>query len=207
MPSDTFLRLNEEKKKKLLNAGFKEFSTASYIEASINKIIKESDISRGSFYMYFDSKKDLYFYLIDAHADKMVNKMKRLLIDNDGDLFLTFKEIASHIYMSSMESDNLNFFKKILENVTLMEEYHKTFGFSDKRLLKAIIPNVNLKLLKNVAKDQVEVIFAVNMHLLMINLIRLLKEGENKDEVLNSYYSQLDLLKYGVYKERKEKDV
>ena len=65
MPSDTFLRLNDEKKKKLIDASFKEFSLYNFNDVSINRIIKEAGISRGSFYMYFADKKDLYFYLLE----------------------------------------------------------------------------------------------------------------------------------------------
>ena len=53
MPSDTFLRLNDDKKRKLLEASFKEFSLNNFNDVSINRIIKEAGISRGSFYMYF----------------------------------------------------------------------------------------------------------------------------------------------------------
>ena len=43
----------------------KEFSKSLFKDASINNIIKMANIPRGSFYMYFESKEDIYFYLLN----------------------------------------------------------------------------------------------------------------------------------------------
>ena len=196
MPSDTFLRLNDEKKRKLIDASFKEFSLNNFNDASINRIIKEAGISRGSFYMYFIDKKDLYFYLLEQYGEILVNNMKRDLIKNKGDLFKMFQDNIKESY-NSFKNDNINFFKKSLENITIMEESKRTFGFRDKRLLKELIPNINLELLNDNAKRHIEVIFAINMHLLMVTLMKLLKNDSLDEEILKDYYEQLDILKYG----------
>ena len=199
MPSDTFLRLNDEKKKKLIDASFKEFSLNNFNDASINRIIKDAGISRGSFYMYFVDKKDLYFYLLEQYSEILIDNMKKDLINNKGDLFKMFQENIKKSY-TSFKKDNINFFKKSLENVTIMEESKQTFGFRDKRLLKELIPNINLELLNDNARRHIEVIFAINMHLLMVTLIKLLKSDNLDEEILKDYYEQLDILKYGCIK-------
>ena len=199
MPSDTFLRLNDEKKKKLIDASFKEFSLYNFNDVSINRIIKEAGISRGSFYMYFVDKKDLYFYLLEQHLEILINNMKNDLIKNKGDLFKMFQNNIKEEY-NSFKRNNINFFKKSLENVTIMEESKKTFGFRDKRLLRELIPNINLELLNDNAKKHIEVIFAINMHLLMVTLMKLLKSDSLDEEILKDYYEQLDILKYGCVK-------
>ena len=104
MPSDTFLRLNDEKKKKLIDASFKEFSLNNFNDASINRIIKEAGISRGSFYMYFIDKKDLYFYLLEQYGEILVNNMKRDLIKNKGDLFKMFQDNIKESCMTDDDS-------------------------------------------------------------------------------------------------------
>ncbi len=199
MPSDTFLRLNDEKKKKLIDASFKEFSLYNFNDVSINRIIKEAGISRGSFYMYFVDKKDLYFYLLEQHLEILINNMKNDLIKNKGDLFKMFQNNIKEEF-NSFKNNNINFLKKSLENVTIMEESKKTFGFRDKRLLRELIPNINLELLNDNAKKHIEVIFAINMHLLMVTLIKLLKSDSLDEEILKDYYEQLDILKYGCVK-------
>ena len=202
MPSDTFLRLNDEKKKKLIDASFKEFSLNNFNDASINRIIKEAGISRGSFYMYFEDKKDLYFYLLEQYGEILSNNMKKDLIKNKGDLFKMFQDNIEESY-NSFKNNNINFFKKSLENVTIMEESKRTFGFRDKRLLQELIPNINLELLNDKGRRHIEVIFAINMHLLMVTLFKLLKKDSLDKKILKDYYEQLDILKYGCSIEKK----
>ena len=199
MPSDTFLRLNDEKKSKLLEASFKEFSLNNFNDVSINKIIKEAGISRGSFYMYFVDKKDLYFYLLEQYSEILIDNMKEDLIRNNGDLFKMFQDNIKESY-ETFKSNNINFFKKSLENITIMEESKKTFGFRDERLLRELIPNINLSLLNDNAKHHIEVIFAINMHLLMVTLIKLLRNSNLDEKILNDYYEQLNILKFGCLK-------
>ena len=202
MPSDTFLRLNENKKKKLLDASFKEFSLNNFNDASINRIIKEAGISRGSFYMYFEDKKDLYFYLLEQYGEILADNMKKDLIENKGDLFKMFQDNIEVSY-NSFKNNNINFFKKSLENITIMEESKRTFGFRDKRLLNELIPNINLELLNDNARCHIEVIFAINMHLLMVTLFKLLKKDSLDRKLIKDYYEQLDILKYGCSIEKK----
>lgn len=199
MPSDTFLRLSNEKKRKLLEASYKEFETYNFSDASINRIIKEANISRGSFYMYFQDKKDLYFYLLEQHGKNLCSIMKESLIKNNGDLFLMFHEVIETCYYSLIK-EHPNFFKKSIENITIIEETKKTFGFRDKKLLKELIPNINLELLSDNAKRHIEVIFAINMHLLMVSLIKLLTKLELDKNIITNYHEQLDIIKNGVVK-------
>ena len=199
MPSDTFLRLNADKREKLIDASFKEFSLYNFNAASINRIIKEAGISRGSFYMYFEDKKDLYFYLLEQYLEVLIDNMKKDLIKNKGDLFKMFQDNIKEEF-NSFKNNNINFFKKSLENITIMEESKKTFGFRDKRLLKELIPNINLELLNDNAKKHIEVIFAINMHLLMVTLMKLLRNDSLDEEIIKDYYEQLNILKYGCMK-------
>lgn len=64
MPSETFFRLPEEKRHRLMDAAWEEFTRVRFSDVSINKIILKARIPRGSFYQYFEHKDDLFFYLV-----------------------------------------------------------------------------------------------------------------------------------------------
>lgn len=70
MVTSTFQRLDEEKKKRLMDALIHEFSEHTFSEASINRIVKDANISRGSFYQYFTDKEDCYLYLLQVIAQE-----------------------------------------------------------------------------------------------------------------------------------------
>lgn len=53
------------KKDDIIDAAVKEFGENSYDAASINRIIKESGTSKGTFYHYFRDKRALYFSIIE----------------------------------------------------------------------------------------------------------------------------------------------
>ena len=59
MPKETFLKLPEEKKHKIMKAAKKEFERVPFEQTSIKNIANEAEIARGSFYQYFESKEDL----------------------------------------------------------------------------------------------------------------------------------------------------
>ncbi len=65
MPSATFFNLPAEKRQRLLDAAWEELTTVSFEKASINHIIRNANISRGSFYQYFADKNDLLHFLLE----------------------------------------------------------------------------------------------------------------------------------------------
>lgn len=70
MPTDTFLNLNKDKQKRIIEAGIAEFSRNSFGDSSISNIIEKAEIPRGSFYQYFIDLKDFYKYIINVIAEK-----------------------------------------------------------------------------------------------------------------------------------------
>jgi len=68
--------LNEKKEKsferrqELIDAAIEEFGEKGYENASLNNILKEAGISKGTFYYHFDNKEDLYMYLISIFIDE-----------------------------------------------------------------------------------------------------------------------------------------
>ena len=87
MPTDTFFRLPEEKRGRILAGAWEEFTAVPYAEASINRIVRTSRIPRGSFYQYFEDKNDLFLCLIDEIRDQFLDLFHDTLERSGGDLF------------------------------------------------------------------------------------------------------------------------
>lgn len=86
MPSATFYRLAPEKQERLLTAATREFSRRPFSEASINQIIN-AGIPRGSFYMYFADKEDLFRYVMEGYVDQLLLVVRESILRCGGDLF------------------------------------------------------------------------------------------------------------------------
>ena len=87
MPTERFYRLPEAKKQVIRQAAIKEFARVPFEKASINQIIQNADISRGSFYTYFEDKQDVVRYIFEDNARQMQECCERELDKNDGNLF------------------------------------------------------------------------------------------------------------------------
>ncbi len=64
MIHQTFFNLPEEKRNRIYQCALKEFAARPYDKSSINRVIADASIPKGSFYQYFDNKEDLYSYCI-----------------------------------------------------------------------------------------------------------------------------------------------
>ena len=87
MPTATFFRLPEEKRKRLIDACWSELTRVRFTDVSINRIITEARIPRGSFYQYFSDKEDLIHYLLDNMREYFVSLLRGILVEARGDLF------------------------------------------------------------------------------------------------------------------------
>ncbi len=56
---------------RIVETGTRLFAQYGFHATSINKIIFESKLATGTFYLYFDDKQSLYVYLIDIYGAKI----------------------------------------------------------------------------------------------------------------------------------------
>ncbi len=72
MPKDTFFNLSDEKRQHILNILLEEFAENDYKNVSVARIVNRAGIAKGSFYQYFEDKKDCYLFLLGlAMQEKM----------------------------------------------------------------------------------------------------------------------------------------
>lgn len=77
MPKPTFFNLDQQKRDAITAAALEEFASQTYNEASVNRIVEKSGISKGSLYQYFEDKKDLYLYLIEVCGQKKLSYLQQ----------------------------------------------------------------------------------------------------------------------------------
>ncbi len=93
MPKKDFMALPEEKRRRLINAGFKVFFSANeYKKASTEDIAREARISKGYLFYYFRNKKSLYLFLYDM----AIEITRRQVLDSEFREMTDFFEIMAH---------------------------------------------------------------------------------------------------------------
>ncbi len=96
LPTQTFFNLPEEKRRRILEAAFKEFAEYPFEQASISRIIEEAKIPRGSFYQYFENLKDLYKHTLGVAVDLKIKYFEDKVPDFQGegfDFFATLRRL------------------------------------------------------------------------------------------------------------------
>lgn len=125
MPTERFYRLPEEKRRTILEAAKKEFARVPYEKASINQIIHNADISRGSFYTYFEDKQDVVRYLFEDSS----NKMKQVCVDEleatHGEYFSMMDRLFEYFIQAMQESADM---LAVARNVFDYQENAKAMG-------------------------------------------------------------------------------
>lgn len=106
--TELFEKQNIDKQKRIIEAAILEFSEKGFENANTNKIARNANISVGSLFKYFESKTDLFLYIVK----------------------LAEAELESQIH--SVLSMGKGFFETVGMILSLIDEYSKT----DKALVR-----------------------------------------------------------------------
>lgn len=104
MPNKTFFNLSDEKRCRIVDAALQEFAAHSFNEASINRIIKNAEIPKGSFYQYFKNKEDLYLYFLDEVSKEFTDP---LLLEKEMYPDANFFEVIQHTNREVLKLKNI----------------------------------------------------------------------------------------------------
>ena len=122
MPTETFMKLPEEKKRKIVAAAKEEFTRVPFEQTSIENIVEGAEIARGSFYQYFTSKEDLLQYMMKDDMDKLDNFIKEKLEETEGDIFEAYLAIYDYMTAKVWEEKDLQFYKRLIESAKVIED-------------------------------------------------------------------------------------
>ena len=117
MIKKTFYNLPEEKRQRVTEAIVDEFANAEDDKVSINRIVQKANISRGSFYQYFDDKLDLVEVLIRSYLNMVIDDLRRAIISSDGDIFYTFECVYDIIVGLSKDERNRKVLRNLISNI------------------------------------------------------------------------------------------
>lgn len=79
-----------ERKEEILEAGLEIFSEKGYFNSKVAEIVEAVGIAKGTFYLYFDSKKDLFLEMIN-HYELLMKENIELEVLNKDNLSLEAK--------------------------------------------------------------------------------------------------------------------
>ncbi|OHW61815.1 fatty acid metabolism regulator protein [Andreesenia angusta] len=200
MPKNTFFNLSEEKRARIVESSIEEFSSNPYEVASINQIVKHSEIAKGSFYQYFENKEDLYKHLVEicevekeSYIDIAIKRTKYV------DFFERLKEVYKSIIRFSDEKPK---YAAVLDHIYKIDDLNLKSEILESLELDG--PNVFSKLIDE-AIEEGELKSSLDTELIasfLVNINVFLKEYRKTKGVLFDYESKVDelvdVLEYGI---------
>lgn len=205
MPSQTFYNLSEEKRKKLVKVALEEFSKVPFSDVSINTIIAKAEISRGSFYMYFQDKEDLFRFLLESHKQAFQKMTREAFQHHDGDLFSSFTELFDGVLDYVERSENKEFIRNVFLNLNARQEgFLIPHGdrFFHKHPQNEILELVNRRLLKVQTDEDLIVAIRLLMDMTIQTIMSSICRSLSKEETKKIYLKKIEMLQYGI--ERRE---
>lgn len=203
MIKSTFYNLPKEKKERLLNAARKEFTNVSYNEASINKIIKDADISRGSFYTYFDDKSDLARCLMEEYFKTIGPHIKSALEEGNGDIFLMFTKLFDVTLEYTELKNDMKLFHSLFRSMRSSPEFEGPMFCDEKKKeahQKAIMGMIDREKLNVTSNEELEDLLELILIVTKQSIGKALSKSINKDEARKKFLYKLDIIKNGVLK-------
>ncbi len=134
MPKSTFYNLPDSKKDRVIEAAIDEFATYTYYKASITRIVEKADIAKGSFYQYFEDKKDLYNYIIALIAKEKLEYLGEAINNMDS---YEFFQLLRELYSSGI--------KFARANPKLQAIGNKLYSNVDSQIFKEVIGSQKVK--------------------------------------------------------------
>lgn len=85
--NEKFYSLPEEKRNRIINAGFKVFAKNSYKKSPVGEIAEEAGISKSLLFFYFKNKKELYLFLLKTAEEETRNALMETNVYSGDDIF------------------------------------------------------------------------------------------------------------------------
>ena len=206
MPSERFLKLKEDKKGRILEASLNEFTAEGYNDASINQIIKGADISRGSFYTYFEDKRDLFEFIFDKLKRSAFEEVKRFVIDNDGDIFIASKQMMEKAFAFNLPSNDqmMRLYDKLISDFNIIEHLNGLKS-SDKttvgillKMFDELYEIIGEDIKQHVTLNEFYAIADMLITVSIRSLVLAKKIPKYKDEIKEKLFYEYDIMERGV---------
>lgn len=194
----TFYNLPPEKREKIIDVTRKEFRKGSKKKITINSVIKNAGISRGSFYQYFDDKLDLVELMADDMMNKMSEYIKEQLILYNGDIFEIPLDIFDVMFKDdSSYKDIVVFTDRNNQNSELISEY-MFYRFRKYNFWNKLSVYINRSKLRLNSDEDIKYIVFIMEDAFRNALSNISKNPKLKDRERTNLANKVDLLKRAV---------
>lgn len=201
MPTKTFFNLPKDKQNKIINASKAEFSKYSFYDSSINRIIKDAEISRGSFYQYFLNKEDLFIFILDEYKLNIIEWLKTELLGKKNDMFEMYLLVYDYITKEGIGGKDKEFLITTISNMDtkLTQHLMKFLKLEDIKDNSSHFNSlVDLQDIKMKDPNKIMLLHNILMNIMMNQIILFFSNISDGEKCREELISKFELIKYGA---------
>lgn len=212
MPTERFHCLPEEKRQAIRTAAVLEFARVPYEKVSINQIIHNAEISRGSFYTYFVDKKDLLEYILSDGFENMLQMCEEELEANGGDYFALLEWLFQWLVDEHQET---RIMMDVVRNVFSSQEGETLFGMDggmfqtrhsgrlkNVKMNQWIFERLDRSRYPYKKPEEFDSLLRMGMMTMSFSVKWYVQNMEKAEEAKKNFRDDLELLKYGAYQNK-----
>ena len=204
MASERFLRLPPKKQKAIYDAAIGEFINTPYEKFSINKIIQKAGISRGSFYTYFEDKRELLSFVFEDTKDQWQNFCLSYLKKSGGDFWGMMEAMLDAGMEFCKNNDLFRLHRNLMmyQEVTLMEMPSKSE--TARMLEKELYPLADLSTFQEKSKEYFVMVMEQALFAVFSSIVYYYENPKTEEKIKEDYQKKMNILRYGACKTLKE---
>ena len=200
MPTKTFYNLPQEKKKKLLEAIQSELSRVPFADISINRIVQQANIARGSYYQYFESKDDLFELALTDYRELIQERSKECLLKNGGDIFITIENALDATVDYCMHEERRAMFVNLFSHLRVRDTivYKQKCGMLMMPEMMELIQFVNMETLTFRDKEKFMSALEILLSLFRAQVAEVFANPESAEDCKQRFHEKIEILQHGM---------
>lgn len=198
VPSERFWRLPEEKRQLICKTAMDEFVRVPFEKASINQIIQKAGISRGSFYTYFEDKRDLLHCVLQNTRKQWMTGCIKCLRENHGD----FWKASEHLLSMTMDFCRSHDLVQLHQNLMMYPDFsipgpgHDDEEEEQER--EMMYANVTMEGFRDQSKAYFKIVTNQVMLMIVFAMASYYKGGQTEEEIMKEFREKITMLRYGA---------
>ncbi len=197
MPSERFWRLPEEKRQLIFEKAMDEFVRVPFEKASINQIIQKAGISRGSFYTYFEDKRDLLYCVLQNTRKQWMAGCIECLQEKHGDLW----EASEKMISMTLEFCRKNDLIQLHQNLMMYTDFSIPGQCSDEeenREREMMYANVVLSGFRDPSKEYFKLVTDQIMMSIIFAMATYYRGTQTEEEIMKEFREKIEMIRYGA---------
>ena len=195
----TFYNLPEAKREKIIEVTRKEFRKGNKRKITINSVIKNAGISRGSFYQYFDDKLDLVELCFDDVISRIVDFIRDELMLNGGDIFEVPERIFDVMISEKRDyTDIVSLTDSANLNNSLISDYLR-YRSRDMHVLDGFGDLIDRSGLALDSDEDIECVIVMMFDAIKAAVFNVTKAGKSAESERRILCRKIEILRNGAY--------